>query len=137
MVIFLTIMEMILYRIHNTHPNTITLNIKVDEVSLGHDLAIPLGFIINELVSNSLKHGFPSKWKGKGLIAISLRSKNNKKFELTVFDNGVGLPDYLNLDKIDTFGLHLVKMLTDGQLQSNLILDRRKSAEFKIVFNRV
>ena len=69
------------------------LRTQVDDILLGVDTAIPCGLIINELVSNSLKHAFPEK---QGEIFVNLH-RDNGKFTLIVRDNGVGLPETCGL----------------------------------------
>jgi two-component sensor histidine kinase len=85
--------------------------------------------IINELVSNSLKHAFPSNTNGE--IYISLNSKNNKEFILIVSDNGIGIPQAINYKNTKTLGLQLVCNLTD-QLGGTIELDRNQGTEFII-----
>ena len=117
------------YRIHT---NNIALDIQTDSVQISIDQAVPCGLIINELLSNALKHAFP---KGKqGHIRISMRSNQDKMLELKVCDNGVGLPENLNLDNAETLGLKLVKTLV-GQLSGEMILERIRWTCFRIIFS--
>jgi len=67
------------------------LKVKADNISMRIDVAIPCGLIINELVSNSLKHAFPPGRKGE--IEISMSSTSEDMIELKVRDNGVGIPE--------------------------------------------
>ncbi|MFC1833843.1 PAS domain S-box protein [Thermodesulfobacteriota bacterium] len=96
---------------------------EIDDVSFGLDTAIPLGFIITELVSNCVKHAFPGRTEGD--ITVSLRSPDGEEFELLVKDDGVGMPDEtdrktkksLGLSLVDTFVTQLggeMQMETDG-----------------------
>jgi len=81
------------------------------------DSAIPLGLIISELVSNSLKYAFPDSRNGR--IEISLTTDNGRDI-LTVKDNGVGMPAEFNWEHARSLGLRLVGMLTrqiEGTLQ--------------------
>lgn len=87
--------------------------------------------IINELVSNALKHAFPNNQKGK--INISLRNVNNK-IELTVQDNGVGLPDGLYWRNTDSLGLSLVYDLVTEQLEGNITVESNQGTLFHIQF---
>jgi len=82
----------------------LTTEIKINEIYLNIDLAIPLGIIINELITNTLKHAFPEGRKGK--IDISLRrlkSFDSGLCELIVHDDGIGLPGDLDIENIDVF----------------------------------
>ncbi|MBK1990210.1 GAF domain-containing protein [Sphaerospermopsis aphanizomenoides BCCUSP55] len=112
-------------------PSQISLLTDIDSVSLNVDEAIACGLIINELVSNALKHAFPNNQKGK--INISLRNVNNK-IELTVQDNGVGLPDGLYWRNTDSLGLSLVYDLVTEQLEGNITVESNQGTLFHIQF---
>ncbi len=124
-----------LFHSYAAYPETITLEINADDVFLGIDNAIPCGLIINELVSNCLKHAFPKGKKGK--IRVELRSDRDlhagDKFILTLSDNGIGFPKGLDFRKADTLGLQLVTTLVK-QLKGTIELDRDGGTEFKIAF---
>ncbi len=114
---------------------SIKLRINVENISLGIDYAIPCGLIINELVTNSLKHAFPQGREGE--IKISLISTGENIIELTVSDNGVGFPKDLDFRKANTLGLRLVTILAENQLHGETILDLSSGTEFKIKFKKV
>ena len=134
------------YRLGNANTS---LNIDLEEnVFFDMDIAVPLGIIINELVSNSLKYAFPDK--DKGLIQIKLCREesaecannipgstkegcNGTNFSLTVSDNGVGMPERFNSEKSETLGLELVMILVD-QLGGKLELKKDPGTEFVIRF---
>jgi two-component sensor histidine kinase len=84
----------------------IHLNREIVDVSFGLDTAIPLGMIVNELVSNCLKHAFPDERNGE--IGISIRRMDEDEFELKVRDDGAGISKEINLDAPDSLGLDLV-----------------------------
>ena len=88
---------------------SIASEIDIEGVNLSIDTAIPLGLIINELVTNSVKHAFP---QGEGTISIKLKSLP-EQMELIVADNGIGLPENIDIQKPETLGLQLVKSLTE------------------------
>jgi PAS domain S-box-containing protein len=96
------------------------------------DTAVPLGMIVNELVSNSFKHAFISRDKGEIQIILH-REEGSDTFILIVADNGVGIPKDLNIEEVDSLGLHLVTTLVD-QLDGELELNRNKGTEFTIRF---
>jgi two-component sensor histidine kinase len=101
------------------------------------DVAVPLGIIVNELVSNSLKHAFPNRYGGEIRIRLRREEKNNeigKFFSLTVSDNGKGIPENLELESLESLGLQLVNILVD-QLDGEIELKREHGTEFKITFN--
>lgn len=111
----------------------VDLAVNVENVSLGVDAAIPCGLIINELVSNSLKHAFPGNRKGK--ISISLHQLGEDKIELVVADDGLGIPESINLEDATSLGLRLVTILTKDQLEGTISLNRTRGTEFRITFS--
>lgn len=110
----------------------VVLNIDTDDISLGINFAIPCGLIINELVTNSLKHAFPDGRSGEIKVGLHLNDKN--MVELIVSDDGIGIPANLNLDDMPTLGLRLVKILAENQLHGELEIIRNKGTEFHIRF---
>ena len=122
-----------LYRSYEITADRVTLVIEVEDVLLGVDAAVPCGLIINELVSNSLKHAFP---KEKGEIRITLCSIDGM-IELTVADNGVGIPEYIDFRNTESLGLDLVTTLVEHQLGGEITLDRSRGTAFHIVFQEV
>ena len=98
------------------------------------DIAIPCGLIINELVSNSIKHAFTDT--GTGKIVISMKENRRRKIKLIVSDNGSGIPEDLDWRKSDSFGLQILSYLAEGQLQGKVKLDRASGTEFVITFSR-
>ena len=110
--------------------NGIVLNVHVEDVFLDLDIAIPCGLIINELVSNALKHAFLDSSEGQ--INIHLHREGEKNV-LIVSDNGVGLPGEIDILNTETLGLQLVSALVT-QIDGRLELVRDKGTEFKISF---
>lgn len=106
--------------------------IDIDDVNLSIDTAIPLGLIINELVTNSVKYAFP---QGEGTISIKLKSLP-EQMELIVADNGTGLPENIDIQNPKTLGLQLVKSLTE-QLDGDIMVDNCDGTKFKITFNEL
>jgi two-component sensor histidine kinase len=96
--------------------------------------AIPCGLVVNELVSNALKHAFPPSYSGKPLISIRMRRLSSGTTVLTVRDNGVGLPRAASDRKEDTLGLRLVSMLVEDQLKGSVRIERKKGVIFRISF---
>lgn len=90
----------------------------INGVMLEVDTAIPLGLIINELVSNALKHAFPSE--GSGEVWVELESIGERQFRLVVGDNGVGLPEGFDWRASSSLGLRLVNDLT-RQLEGKVV----------------
>jgi two-component sensor histidine kinase len=105
--------------------------IHAEGISFEINTAIPCGLIINELVSNCLKHAFPDE--RTGTVRISLSAAGDDRFTLAISDDGIGLPEGLDYEKSATLGLKLVSALT-GQLDGFTELDRGKGTTFRITF---
>lgn len=99
-------------------------------IPLSLDQAIPCGLIINELVSNAFKYGFPDK--KKGIIKVIV-TENNRQIEISVQDNGVGFPKQFTFEVSQTLGLQLVTSLVN-QLDGSIQQTQSKGVGFKIKF---
>ncbi|MGB9202115.1 PAS domain S-box protein [Methanobacterium sp.] len=111
----------------------IKLTLKIEDISLNIETAIPCGLIISELISNSLKYAFPNKMNGE--IIISLKYKKDT-YQLCICDNGIGLPEHINFNNIKTLGLLLVESLT-GQIDGDLTIYRDHGTQYKITFKEL
>ncbi len=112
--------------------NKIALKTDIQDVFLRVDTAINCGLIINDLVSNSLKHAFPEGKSGE--IKIAFGRSGKKRFELVVSDNGVGMPEDLDFRNTESLGLQLVTTLAEYQLKGKIELNRNGGTEFQIKF---
>lgn len=117
-----------LFKTYKNKSTNIRLDMRLSDVYLDVNLSVSLGLILNELVTNSIKHAFPEK--KSGMLIISLTEKNNL-LELTVSDNGVGLPTDFNIKKTNSLGLELVDTLI-SQHNGELEINRNGKTEFKI-----
>jgi two-component sensor histidine kinase len=117
-----------LYRLNN-----VEVRIEGENMRLGINNAIPCGLIVNELVSNALKHAFPDH--RAGVIRITLTIGDDDRFILTVADNGIGLSEQFNLDDSPSLGLRLVSTLSK-QLGAQLWSERSGGTAFHISFAR-
>lgn len=130
-----------LFQSYRIDPEAVSLKTEVRDVSLDINRAIPCGLIINELISNSLKYAFPQakeadkKKKKRGEIDIQLTADDGKVL-LQVKDNGVGLPEDLDIETADSFGLQLVTTLA-AQLNGRIDIKRKPGTTFKITFDKV
>ena len=96
-------------------------------------MAVPVGLISNELLSNALKHAFVGR--KEGTIEVSLTASEEGKINLTVSDNGAGLPDGFDINATGTLGLRLVKILTEDQLRGSLEVISKEGATFNMEFD--
>ena len=138
------------YKVGNSD---ISLHLYVDDFFFEMEIAIPLGIIINELVSNSLKYAFPDGMNGE--ICIKLHQEVNEKnkvsiskiadndmqnnscchrvYSLIVEDNGIGFPDSIDFKNTSSLGLQLVNTLVD-QIGGDIELKKVSGTKFEIVF---
>jgi PAS domain S-box-containing protein len=119
-----------LFRTYATDPARIKLNFDIEEVMVDINTMIPLGLIVNELLSNSLKHAFPEEREGH--IDIGFHSPDHS-YQLTISDNGVGFPEDINYQDTKSLGLRLVNILTD-QIDGTIKLKREHGTNFIIEF---
>jgi two-component sensor histidine kinase len=124
-----------LFRSYGVDKDKISLTIDIENISFLINSAIPCGLIINELVTNSLKHAFPDGMKGE--IKIILHSADENMIELVVSDNGIGIHEDIDFKTTKSLGLHLVTILAENQLHGDINLDRSKGTKFKIKFKEV
>jgi len=101
------------------------------QIFLSLDLAIPLGLVASELISNSLKHAFPRG--GKGTITLELSQTDESDCLFRISDDGHGLPPDFSMDQPASLGLRLVKMLAQ-QLNGHLDWSRTPSTNFTLAF---
>lgn len=132
---------------------------ELEQVYLGMDTAVPLGIVVNELVSNALKHAFPAGEAGEtedrdrkdreihiSLFAQDYSNRKNEartsckneggfQFILIVADNGVGIPENFDFRNTDSLGLQFVNILVE-QIEGCIELKRDSGTEFRIMFKK-
>ncbi len=99
--------------------NKVNLKLQILDVQVDINLSITLGLIINELISNSIKHAFKGKNSGEIYVELS-RTGRRDELQLIVADNGIGFPKDFNIEKSDSLGLELVRTLVvqhDGKFK--------------------
>ncbi len=109
----------------------ISLRVDVEVDSPGIEVAICCGLIVNELVSNSLKHAFPAGRQGE--IVVGFHASDDKEVVLTVRDNGIGMPADLDFKNTESLGLQLVNALSD-QLDGKVRLIEEGGTTFSVAF---
>ena len=107
---------------HSRSAARVSVEVACDRVQLGIDQAVPLALILNELLSNSLRHAFPEERTGLVLVRLM---RDEDDLTLEVVDNGVGIPKSFSRDEAETLGLRLVEMLSQ-QLGGRLHLQTGK-----------
>jgi two-component sensor histidine kinase len=129
---YLSTLTKTIFQASETSRNRVKLNIEAENIKFGIEPAAPLGLLINELVSNSLKHAFPEKREGE--ITIKLKAIDQEEIEFMVSDNGIGIPKDLDWRHTDTLGFKLVTILAENQLNGTVNLNRDNGARFTIRF---
>ncbi|MFA0834646.1 MAG: histidine kinase dimerization/phosphoacceptor domain -containing protein [Methanobacterium formicicum] len=144
-----------LFRSYSVDSNLIKLVVNVDAVSISIDTAVPCGLLLNELVSNSIKHAFDPGENGEIRICLSsdeelssedlhppedshslVDERSPPELTLTVWDNGKGLADGFNISKSDTMGMKLIDALVT-QLEAKIEFNNSPGACFKIKFKEL
>jgi two-component sensor histidine kinase len=111
----------------------IELSKEIDDIFLELDTAVPLGFVVSELVSNALRHAFPIG--ASGHITVSLRVLAGDQLELIIKDDGIGLPKDFDPANPQTFGFKLINLFSD-QLNGELSIPETSGTEIRLVFGR-
>lgn len=120
-----------LFRSYGVNEGKIHLITELDPIALELDDALPSGLLINEVISNSLKHGFPQGRGGE--VRIQLQCPSAGSVVLALSDNGVGLPRDLNWTTSRSLGLRLVRALAQ-QLRADLDIQSDSGTQVKLVF---
>ncbi|MBL7924981.1 MAG: PAS domain S-box protein [Bacteroidia bacterium] len=110
----------------------VALIIHAEKISLDIDTAVPCGLIINEIVSNSLKHAFKEGRKGE--ILVELNQTMPDRFRLVIGDNGIGMPEGFTLENSDSLGIQLIQALTD-QLEGEMKIETAPGKGVKYIIN--
>ncbi len=118
-----------LFHSYHTDADRVRLQLDVDNSFLPVDVAIPCGLIINELVSNALKHAFPPP--DSGTITVSVH-KVDSEYVLSVRDTGKGIPVHIDFKSAGTLGLRLVNILAEDQLGGTIELIRENGTEVRV-----
>jgi PAS domain S-box-containing protein len=108
----------------------IKIHIEADDVILNIDTSIPLGLMINEIMTNSLKYGLTNNNQGE--INVEIKESNKGNYEMLIGDNGVGIPEDIPINNTNYLGLQLIKQLT-MQLKGSIEIDNSKNGTNYIV----
>ncbi|GIK40601.1 MAG: hypothetical protein BroJett011_44340 [Chloroflexota bacterium] len=122
-----------LFRSYSVGEPVINFNIQADDIFVDIDTAVPCGLILNELISNSLKHAFPDRRRGD--IFIQMQVEPEQQIMLSVGDNGVGFPPDFDFHENGSLGWLLVNSLVD-QLEGSIELSRQGGTQVKLTFAR-
>ncbi len=123
-----------LFHVYVVNPDQVRLETDFGDVSLDINSAVPCGLILNELISNALKHAFPEG--RQGLIRIELSRGPDDQIVLRVADDGIGFPKDSDFRLAVSFGLQIVNLLV-GQLDATLTLDRDQGTVITVTFREL
>ncbi|MCK5052297.1 MAG: PAS domain-containing protein [Candidatus Cloacimonetes bacterium] len=121
-----------LMRGYNTRTENVILKLELDDVFVLIDSAIPLGLVLNEIISNVFKHAFPHTKNDE--LFIKLYKEENETINIYLNDNGIGIPNDFDLRNVNTMGLQTVFSLTEHQLMGEVKYDTKKGLKWHISF---
>jgi PAS domain S-box-containing protein len=111
---------------------TITLDIQSANVYLPVTLAVPCALVLNELISNSLKHAYIDRQHG--LISIFMQQSNEGAILIKIKDDGVGISEKIDMENVNSLGLRLIRNIVYRQLHGTIRVVRNRGTEFTVEF---
>ncbi len=123
---------MLIMNSYQTSPKKVTWELDVAPLEALIDTAIPCGLLLNELLSNAMKHAFPGDRHGQ--ICLRMFRTAEGAIDLTVADNGIGLPEGWELTTNDTLGMQLIVNLVEQQLKGTIAWDTDQGVTCRIRF---
>lgn len=124
-------LSLLILHSYKKNNDRIKLSLEIDDKYFLLDTAIPLGIILNELITNSIKYAFPS---GAGEISISLKGADDGYAVLHYADSGIGLPDDFKLVEQESLGLSLVRSIVEKQIMGRIEMINRSGLNCLIEF---
>jgi PAS domain S-box-containing protein len=128
---FLDSLIPILVESYGIDSSRVSVRVDADPVRLPIDAAVPCGLVVNELITNAFKHAFANRERGEIRVALTRLASNEAV--LTVSDDGVGIPDHIDIASTSTLGLQLVSLLAD-QLGGSITLRRCNLTQLTLTF---
>ena len=127
------ISELVDYLKESFNPGTrIIFKLSIEPVALNLSVAVPIALILNEAISNSLKHGFPDG--REGTVTVELQCLGGRGKLLKVVDDGIGIPPCVDENNPNSFGLRLIRGLT-SDISGALTIEKSKGTSIVIVFD--
>lgn len=123
-----------LFDSYNVNGSQIDLELNLETIHLNIETATPCGLIVNELVSNAMKHAFPNN--KKGVLRVECYQDESQAVHLTICDNGIGFPKHINFKETGSMGLQVVCTLTE-QLEGTIDLEREAGTTFHLSFSEL
>ncbi len=119
-----------LVKLYGMEPE-IDLDLHIEVNSFKLDILVPIGLILNETISNSLKYAFEGR--ERGAIVVHLTRTANHGYRLLIADDGVGIPEGVTIENSETLGLQLIDILAD-QIDGNITLNCEHGTRYQIDF---
>ena len=110
----------------------VVLDPDIDSISMGINKSIPIGLIVNELITNALKYAFKKDIEQQNRLTVQLHQNEDQTVQLIVADNGVGLPENFSIESTESLGLKIVRMLVEDQLSGRIHVSGSGGARFEI-----
>jgi two-component sensor histidine kinase len=128
-----------LFNSYGIDSSNVKTDLSIDKINLNADQAVYLGLLVNELVSNSLKHAFKSTLHddavdGQKKIFIGIQKNSDNGYSIKITDNGCGFPKNIDFKNTESLGLQLVMSLVK-QLDGEITLNNNFGTQFLIIFN--
>lgn len=120
-----------IFELFGAQERGIRLDKDIEDISIAMDQAVPLGYIITEILTNAIQHAFSGTTEGR--VGIRLKRLSATTIELLIKDNGVGFPPSVDADQPKSFGFDLVQTFTE-QINGTLELSNKDGAEVRLVF---
>lgn len=121
-----------LFQTYNIRNDRIRFHTNIEELNLHTDTAIPLGMILNELISNSLKYAFTGREEGDVQVIMK---RNDHELLLQVVDNGIGLPPGFDPDKVSSFGYEIIKAFAQ-KMKARINIDGSQGTDVSIIISK-
>jgi len=122
-----------LFSSYQIAPNAVSLKTDIDQLQLDVDTVVPLGLILNELISNALKYAFEENTFG-GVVEIKLKQENDKLL-LEVNDNGKGLPSGWNYEQLSSMGYQLIRSFVQ-KMKAELFITGSDGTKVKMLISK-
>lgn len=119
---------------YNVNANYIDLELQIEQISINIETATPCGLILNELLSNAMKHAFPDD--REGIVSVECYQDENQQIHLIIRDNGVGFSENFDFRETDSMGFQVICTLTE-QLDGTLELNQDQGTEFHLTFSEL
>jgi two-component sensor histidine kinase len=123
-----------IYHAYIKDPEKIQLNLEIEQLMLDINTVIPLGLILNEILTNTFKYAFPGD--ADGIVEVKFIKKENNEFLLEVCDDGAGLPPDFHEKKTESLGMRLIHSLTE-QIRGELEINSDHGTQVRVKFQEL